>query len=915
MPWGVVPLEIGEMVVKFPAAGDLNAQGQCTTWTDKAWDRYFNTNCQLFGASGECVLDIRYLKLVKYDAAVPAQLSEPKPRQPYKQIVWEPASIGEEALVTKPEDNANVAVLQSNTDSTLGAALASSCFQKAFDVDQFDKIVVDDASGSMLASASAKSWDLVKKVLTSGKPVVWVTRGVNQGDSVAGGIPQGFLRVVRSEHVSARIALVDADVQVPLEQLASLVQHQLSSVETKDSGEDVEFWLTQDSKVLVPRIHQNENLNILFHREQPYQSVVASPDEPLKGKIVENEILFETQPSPQQLAPGEVDILVSHAELSKDDLSPHFASEKARIVIGTVVRIGEGVDTSLNGRTVAAYTKAAFTTRLITKIFSQINTDELAAATASTLPYLCKAVDAVLHAANAKAGDHVLLLPAAEAFQHAVSRLGQNGAPNIVVAGAPHALIGEVWRSMPRGSKLLFSDAAINGPLDPRPFARGATLAVCGIANADENDDGSALSRALDTSVALLAETGSPFAPATAVSPPVLDVEELLDVSGARDSLAESGANVLAIGYGRSQIKARNPASRNFVFISRSGTRKAEATDIVQRLKAEGASVGVFCADASDEKAVADVVAEVAATRPIRGVIHAAMVLQDGLFQEMTFDKYQAALKPKMWGAIALHRALGDTPLDFFIMTSSLSAVTGNPGQANYCAGNSYLDFLALYRRRRGQAACSLALPMVEDVGVVAENSDIADSLARKNPFGVDEREMLLAFEAAMIQGWPGNEEGLVGIGDAQLVLGLEPREMAVAMGESADMSDAYWLHDARLAPVRTELDAIAADPGSQQKQDSAGAFLASLAGKPEEEVLAALGAHIAGRTARILGAQADGFKLDEASVASYGVDSMIGVELQSWLFKEFALQISVQVLSNPNTTFTSLARLIVEKL
>ncbi|RYP10764.1 hypothetical protein DL764_000460 [Monosporascus ibericus] len=196
------------------------------------------------------------------------------------------------------------------------------------------------------------------------------------------------------------------------------------------------------------------------------------------------------------------------------------------------------------------------------------------------------------------------------------------------------------------------------------------TLAVCGIAHAYENDDGSASSRVLDTSVALLAETGSPFAPATAVSPPVLDVEELLDAGSARDSLAEPGANVLAIGYGRSEIKARKPREqvrfapenadvlvgclggldrslmtwmfergcRNFVFISRSGTRKAEAAGVVPRLKAEGVSVDVFCADASDKKALADVVAEVAATRPIRGVIHAAMMFQDGLFQEMTFD-------------------------------------------------------------------------------------------------------------------------------------------------------------------------------------------------------------------------------------------------------------------------------------
>lgn len=286
----------------------------------------------------------------------------------------------------------------------------------------------------------------------------------------------------------------------------------------------------------------------------------------------------------------------------------------------------------------------------------------------------------------------------------------------------------------------------------------------------------------------------------------------------------------------------------------------------------------------------------------------------------MTWDKYQAALKPKMQAALALHKALGNAALDFFIMTSSLSAVLGNPGQANYCAGNSYLDYLSLYRRKRGLAACSLALPMVEDVGVVSENLEIAESLTRKNPFGIDEREMLVAFEAAIVQGSTSPSTGQdspPNIGDAQLILGLEPETMTAAM-ELGNITDAYWLHDARLASVRAALDDIAAaaqSSGTQGQDGARAGFLATLVGKTDSETVDTLASHIVSRTARILGMQPDNFDIQDKSVAQHGVDSMIGVELQSWLFKELGLQISIQVLSNANTTFASLAKLAAEQV
>jgi hypothetical protein len=279
----------------------------------------------------------------------------------------------------------------------------------------------------------------------------------------------------------------------------------------------------------------------------------------------------------------------------------------------------------------------------------------------------------------------------------------------------------------------------------------------------------------------------------------------------------------------------------------------------------------------------------------------------------MTAEKYNAALCPKMYCAIALHKALGDMPLDFFIMTSSVSAVLGNPGQANYCAGNSYLDYLAVHRRKKGLAACSIALPMVEDVGVVAENASIAELLTRKNPFSINEQEMLRGFEAAILHGSPTASEEME-IGQAQLILGLEPESIATVM-RSIDMSEAYWMRDARISSLREAIDELLSDHvnAGQTRASGVSNIMSDLAGKPENELITALAQHIINRTARILGYPAEKFKAEGASVASHGVDSMIGVELQTWLYKELGLQLSVQVLSNPQTTFTALANMVAE--
>ncbi|KAJ5204653.1 polyketide synthase [Penicillium cinerascens] len=984
MAWGVVPLEIEQMTVNFPDQSEMDSQGRCLTWTENTRARYFQQNVELFSSQDRCLLRIQNLKLVIYDAAVPATSASPRPKNPYSRISWEEIS----TAVNSPSDSSiSTVVVSSSGLSLLATHLNTNCTSLSNDLHGLpcDTVIVDETEGSILANPSAEIWDNLKSVLTSGKPIVWITRGANQGDCAEAGIAQGFLRVVRSEMAAAKIVLLDVDREINPTKLACEVQHYLSTAAALISGKDNEFWLTKDETTMVARITPDDDLVSLVHHEEPHQTTPFNSGAYHIGHIEGDEVVFETNElSTHPLLPLEAEIQVSHSELSKEDLSTGASDRgRVRIVTGTVERVGAGLDTSLLGRTVAACAKTLhiIETRLVTSHF--VVMDSKAMAYASSLPYLCKAVDAVLCSASATSGDHLLVLPGSPLLRDAISKLGaqlgfqvsiaedniahveeifaRSEPPTIVVASSPSSLIPDVWSCIPAGSKLVLSDIELDGSLDSRPFARGANVSFRGIAKAYDNNNGLELQDILKKSVAALSNI---YHVCTEELTPCFDVGELTNIEHVRQEIAKTGSGVVNILYGQSQIKSRAPrpkvrfssdsayilvgclgglgrslttwmlerGCRDFVFLSRSGTATAEAAGVVKRLEEAGASVGVFCVDASDEAAVTRVVADVSSTRPIRGVIDAAMVLRDGLYKSMTVEQYHAALKPKMQVALALDRALGTTTLDFFIMTSSLSAVLGNPGQANYCAGNSYLDFLALCRRKRGLAGCSIALPMIEDVGVVAENVAIADSLTRKNPFGIDEREMLIALEVAIVRSTVGGAgqsssnqsiSPISPIDDARLVLGLEPLAvMAVIEASAADMSDAYWVQDARLGSLRAALESLAAEKdaaggGAQGARDGAQSSItsASLAGKSRTEVMDILGTHIMGRTARILGMQSDKFHMDGVSVARHGVDSMIGVELQTWLFKEFGVQISVQVLSNPNTTFRSLASLVAEHL
>jgi acyl carrier protein/NAD(P)-dependent dehydrogenase (short-subunit alcohol dehydrogenase family) len=129
----------------------------------------------------------------------------------------------------------------------------------------------------------------------------------------------------------------------------------------------------------------------------------------------------------------------------------------------------------------------------------------------------------------------------------------------------------------------------------------------------------------------------------------------------------------------------------------------------IEKLVKAGTEVHVINADVSKESDLSRLFAEAKQSLPpIRGVVHAAGILDDGILLRQDWKRFSKVLAPKVTGAWNLHVLTRDMPLDFFVLFSSAAALVGVQGQGNYVAGNSFLDSLAPHRRAEGLPALSI---------------------------------------------------------------------------------------------------------------------------------------------------------------------------------------------------------------
>ncbi|OBG57850.1 type I polyketide synthase [Mycobacterium sp. E735] len=186
---------------------------------------------------------------------------------------------------------------------------------------------------------------------------------------------------------------------------------------------------------------------------------------------------------------------------------------------------------------------------------------------------------------------------------------------------------------------------------------------------------------------------------------------------------------------------------------SRAGPGAAGVAELVDELREAGAEVSVVACDVADRDAVAAMLAQVPARYPLRGVVHAAGVLDDGLIASLTPDRVDAVLRAKVDGAWHLHELTRDLDLSAFVVFSSMAGIVGTPGQANYAAANSFLDGLCTHRRAHGLAGLSLAWGLWEQASAMTAHLGERDK-ARMSRLGIaplSTQQALESFDAGML--------------------------------------------------------------------------------------------------------------------------------------------------------------------
>ena len=192
----------------------------------------------------------------------------------------------------------------------------------------------------------------------------------------------------------------------------------------------------------------------------------------------------------------------------------------------------------------------------------------------------------------------------------------------------------------------------------------------------------------------------------------------------------------------------------DLVLTSRRGMDTPDAQAFVDELAGLGAKATVMACDAADFESVKSVMVVFDEGRPLRGVVHAAGVLDDGALTALTPERLDTVFLPKLDGAWHLHQATQDIELDFFVMFSSIASIMGAPGQGNYAASNGFLDALAHLRRARGLPATSVAWGPWAGQGMAAGLSEV--DRARFAQLGLDTlapEESLELFELAVKSG------------------------------------------------------------------------------------------------------------------------------------------------------------------
>jgi len=329
------------------------------------------------------------------------------------------------------------------------------------------------------------------------------------------------------------------------------------------------------------------------------------------------------------------------------------------------------------------------------------------------------------------------------------------------------------------------------------------------------------------------------------------------------------------------------------VLVSRSGVAPAAAAEVDQ-LAQGGCKVLVSKTDVTDEDAVRRMFDGLSEVPPVRGVVHSAMVLDDGLVLSQTSRRVERVLGPKVMGGLLLHRACRGLNLDFFCLFSSTTALFGNQGQFSYGGANAFLDGLAHLRARQGLPAVSVNWGAFKGIGYLARNTSVERQLQQRGWEGID-KDTFFDFFARF------NASGLPQTSLALADLGKWFRHQPWAMSSP--------MYSAMAAKAKAAMES-AAGGGNQAGQQQ---LLKKLQGAGDSDALPVIVAWTRGVIAMSLDVEAEEVDVD-TSFPQLGVDSLMGMEVRNLVAEQLQVDMPLALMFG-NTSVASLAEFLLQQV
>jgi myxalamid-type polyketide synthase MxaB len=315
---------------------------------------------------------------------------------------------------------------------------------------------------------------------------------------------------------------------------------------------------------------------------------------------------------------------------------------------------------------------------------------------------------------------------------------------------------------------------------------------------------------------------------------------------------------IVEMGGGRVVLVGRQPPSE-------------DARREILSLEREGAKVSAVQADVCDFEELARVVDEAQAPPwVLRGVVHAAGILDDGLLVNQTWERVEAVMAPKVYGSWNLHVLTRDLSMDFFVLFSSVASVMGAPGQGAYAAGNAFMDALSHHRKALGLPELSVNWGPWAEAGMAARMNE--RNRGRLAAQGVSPLVPQQALEVL--------EELLRRKVSQATVLHIDWNRFLGAVPQALD-----WPLIEVFAEKRVR--------SRPQKSD----VLSRIKAEPQTQQFSMLSAYVIGQIALVLGMSSHEEIEPRQGLFSLGLDSLMAVELKNRLEVDLGVSLPLTLL------------------